>query len=313
MRNKSSASKLIIGGAQLGIPSYGIMNTSASLDLDEIKALMTRANNNLIEYVDTARDYGRSEEILGVILAESKSNIKVMTKLSSFANCPKDCDNELISKLVFESINQSKILLGRSMDCIMLHRAEHFWSWGGEIWRILLSLKGSGFFKSLGVSIQTPEELDQLLSVPEIKFFQLPYNILDWRWDHLIEKILAEKKKRSLLIHARSSLLQGLLASEDVDLWAKANCSTPIRYIEGLKGIAKEIGSSGVVNLCLAYVRSQKWIDGVVVGMQTDGQLSENIGFFNEKELTSNQLQKISGSLPKLDNQTLNPANWKKE
>jgi len=102
-----------------------------------------------------------------------------------------------------------------------------------------------------------------------------------------------------------------LLASEDVDLWSKANCSTPIRYIEGLKGIAEETGSSSVVNLCLAYVRSQEWIDGVVVGMETNSQLRENIRFFSERELTSAQLQKIAGSLPKLGDQTLNPANWK--
>ena len=67
MTNKSSASKLVIGGAQLGISSYGITNTSVNLDLGEIKALLTTANKNLIEYVDTARDYGRSEEILGAV------------------------------------------------------------------------------------------------------------------------------------------------------------------------------------------------------------------------------------------------------
>lgn len=311
MRNKSSASKLVIGGAQLGISSYGITNTSVNLDLGEIKALLTTANKNLIEYVDTARDYGRSEEILGAVLAQRKSKIKVVTKLSSFASCPKDCSKELISKLVVESINRSKGLLGRPVDCLMLHRAEHFWAWDGEIWRTLLSLRDTGWFESLGVSVQTPEELERLLSVPEIKFFQIPFNILDWRWGRLVGKILAEKKKRGLLIHTRSSLLQGLLASEDVDLWSKANCSTPIRYIEGLKGIAEETGSTSVVNLCLAYARSQEWIDGVVVGMETNSQLRENIRFFSERELTSAQLQKIAGSLPKLGDQTLNPANWK--
>ena len=310
MRNKSSASKLVIGGAQLGISSYGITNTNANLDLDEIKALLTSANNNLIEYVDTARDYGRSEEILGMVLAQSRSKIKVITKLSSFASCPKDCSNESISNLVFESISQSKSLLG-PVNCLMLHRAEHFWAWHGEIWRTLLSLRDTGCFESLGVSVQTPEELERLLSVPEIKFFQIPFNILDWRWEHLVKKIMAEKKKRCLMIHTRSSLLQGLLASEDVDLWAKANCSSPIQHIEGLKRMAEEIGSSSVVNLCLAYVRSQEWIDGVVVGMENNRQLCENIRFFSERDLTPVQLQKIAGSLPKLDDQTLNPANWK--
>ena len=311
MRKKSSASKLVLGGAQLGISSYGISNTSTYLDENEIKVLLTTADDNHIEYVDTARDYGRSEEIIGTVWAQSKSKIKVITKLSSFANYPDDCSKELISKLVFKSISRSKDLLGRSMDCLMLHRAEHFWAYDGEIWRTLLSLRDTGYFDDLGVSVQSPEELERLLSVPEIKFFQIPFNILDWRWDRLVGQILAEKKKRTLLIHARSSLLQGLLASEDVDLWSKANCSNPIRYIEGLKEIAEETGSTSVVNLCLAYVRSQEWIDGVVVGMESDSQLRENIRFFNERELTSAQLQEIAGSLPKLDDQTLNPANWK--
>ena len=280
------------------------------MDLIEITNIFVTADENQVEYVDTARDYGRSEEIIGAILAQSKSKINVLTKLSSFASCPKDCSNEFISGLVLESISQSKSSLGRSVDCLMLHRAEHFWSWDGEIWRTLLSLRDSGHFEDLGVSVQTPEELERLLSEPEIKFFQIPFNILDWRWDRLVGQILAEKKKRTLLIHARSPLLQGLLASENVDLWSKANCSNPIRYIEGLKAIAEETGSTSVVNLCLAYVRSQEWIDGVVVGMETDSQLRENIRFFSEKELTSAQIKKIAGSLPKLDDQTLNPANW---
>ena len=303
--------KLIIGGAQLGLPSYGITNIRSNLDLIEITNIFVTADENRVEYVDTARDYGRSEEILGAVLAQSKSKIKVLTKLSSFASCPKDCSNELISSLVLESISQSKGSLGRPLDCLMLHRAEHFWSWGGEIWRVLLSLRDTGHFEDLGVSVQTPEELERLLSVPEIKFFQIPFNILDWRWDRLVGQILEEKKKRTLLIHARSSLLQGLLASEDPDLWSKANCSTPVVYIEGLKGIAEKTGSTSVVNLCLAYVRSQEWIDGVVVGTETDSQLRQNIQFFSERELTPAELQKIAGSLPKLGDQTLNPANWK--
>lgn len=311
MKNKSSASKLILGGAQLGISSYGISNLRKHLDVCEIKALLTTADQNCVEYVDTARDYGRSEEILGELWAHSKSKIKVVTKLSSFASCSFDCSKELISKMVLDSVKKSNDLLGRPIDCLLLHRAEHFWAWEGEIWRTLLSLRDSGRFKSLGVSVQTPEELEQFLSVPEIKIIQIPFNILDWRWDFFIEKILAEKKKRSFLIHTRSTLLQGLLASEDVDLWSKANCSKPSLYIEGLKGLAEELGINNVVNLCLAYARSQKWIDGVVVGVENDLQLRENIKFFNERELTVAQLQKIAVRLPKLGDETLNPAKWK--
>ena len=281
------------------------------MDLIEIKNILITADKNQIRYVDTARDYGRSEEILGTVLRQSKSKIKVLTKLSSFANQPDNCSKKLINKLVLESVSKSKFLLGRPLDCLMLHRAKHFCAFGGELWTALLSLRDTGHFNDLGVSVQTPVELETLLSEPEIKFFQIPFNILDWRWGHLVEQIMEEKRKRTLFIHARSSLLQGLLASEDVDLWSNANCSTPLLYIEGLKRIAEKKGITSVVNLCLAYVRSQEWIDGVVVGTETDSQLRQNIQFFSERELTPNQLQEISGRLPKLDDRTLNPANWK--
>lgn len=279
----------------------------------EIKNIFITADENQIQYVDTARDYGQSEEILGAILSQCKSKIKVITKLSSFASYPEGCNVELINKLVFESVSQSKFLLGRPLDCLMLHRAEHFWAFSGEIWTTLLSLRDAGYFNDLGVSVQTPEELERLLSEPEIKFFQIPFNILDWRWERLVDRIIEEKKKRTILIHARSSLLQGLMASKDVDLWSKANCSTPLIYIEGLRAIAEKIGITSVINLCLAYVRSQDWIDGVVVGVDTDRQLRQNIQFFSERELTPDQLKEISGSLPKLDDQTLNPANWESQ
>jgi aryl-alcohol dehydrogenase-like predicted oxidoreductase len=307
----SSIKKLVIGGAQLGLPFYGITNKKSELDRDEIKKIFDTANDFKIGYVDTARDYGLSEQVLGEMFEFSESEIKIVTKLSSLDNCDDGCDQALVRKLVLKSIKTSKRLLKRPLDCLMLHRADHFWRWDGEVWKTLLSLQAEGSLSDLGVSVQTPLELEMLLHDPKIKVFQLPFNILDWRWSYLVDKILAEKRKRHFLVHVRSSLLQGLLASNDLSLWAKANCDDPVCHIDWLRAIAYEMGRLSVVDLCLAYVRSQSWIDGVVVGMETDAQLQENIQLFNEKELTSLQLTRISDSLPILSDKTLNPNNWK--
>jgi len=307
----SSIDKLVIGGAQLGLPFYGITNTNVELNRDEIKKIFDTANDFKISYVDTARDYGLSEQIIGEIFECNESEIKIVTKLSSLDNCDEDCDQVLVRQSVLKSIETSKRLLKRPLDCLMLHRADHFWRWDGEVWKTLLSLQVEGSLNDLGVSVQTPLELEMLLHYPKIKVFQLPFNILDWRWSYLVDKILAEKKRRPFLVHARSSLLQGLLASDDLSLWARANCDKPAYYLDWLRKMAYEMGRLSVVDLCLAYVRSQSWIDGVVVGMETDAQLHENIRLFNEKELTSLQLTIISGRLPNLSDKTLNPTNWK--
>ncbi|MDC3262021.1 aldo/keto reductase [Candidatus Pseudothioglobus singularis] len=307
----SSIDKLVIGGAQLGLASYGITNSKAELDRDEIKKIFDTANDFRIGYVDTARDYGLSEQVLGEMFESGKSEIKILTKLSSLDNFDEDCDQALLRQSVLKSIKTSKRLLNRPLDCLMLHRADHFWRWDGEVWKTLLSLQVEGSLNDLGVSVQTPLELEILLHDPKIKVFQLPFNILDWRWSYLVDKILAEKRKRHLLVHVRSSLLQGLLASDDLSLWARANCDDPAHHLDWLRATAYEMGRLSVVDLCLAYVRSQSWIDGVVIGMETEAQLHENIRLFNEKELTPLQLTKISGSLPTLSDKTLNPNNWK--
>ena len=49
---------------------------------------------------------------------------------------------------------------------------------------------------------------------------------------------------------------------------------------ELLADIATEYDRDGVADLCLAYARGQDWIDGVVVGMETEDQLDANLRLF---------------------------------
>jgi spore coat polysaccharide biosynthesis protein SpsF len=193
----------------------------------------------------------------------------------------------------------------------MLHRASHMWDWSGAVWARLFEHRAEGRLQSLGASIQSPDELEQVLATPEIAFIQMPFNVLDWRWDSLIPRIREAKHQRSLVVHVRSSLLQGLLPSATSEHWHKANVVKPVPVMDWLRGQCREAGRASVADFCLSFVKSLDWVDGVVVGMETLDQLAENIGIFCGADLPDQQVRKISVSRPMLDELSLNPACWR--
>lgn len=308
---KQPSTKLVIGGAQLGL-NYGITNKTGQPSDNESSNILKTAINNGSQYVDTAKAYGNSEEIIGKILSNGwESRLHVITKLSPLSECPENATSHTIDAYVEASIYQSCINLKRqSLDVLMLHRISHIDEWNGQVWKRLIQFQESKVINILGASVQSPQELEQALKEPLIEFIQLPFNILDNRWETSIQKIEKVKTEQNLTIHIRSSLLQGILCSENLKYWENANIKDAKPIIEWLSQLTKKHNYSNVVDLCLAYVRSQPWVDGVVVGMETLSQLNQNIQYFDSTTLDESILKDIDSHRPSLSENFLNPSLW---
>ena len=113
-------------------------------------------------------------------------------------------------------------------------------------------------------------------------------------------------------MHTRSVFLQGLLLTEDIQKWSCANVSNPKDVINWLNAITKEQNRESVIETCLAYVHSQNWIDGIVVGVDTQQQLQDNLEIFSQPLMTSDTVHSIVQRTPVLSEATLNPSNWRK-
>jgi spore coat polysaccharide biosynthesis protein SpsF len=137
----------------------------------------------------------------------------------------------------------------------------------------------------------------------------MPFNILDDRWDVCIDKIIKTKENRSLIVHTRSALLQGLLVSKNKDIWKQANVDS-CDIVNWLESCYIKYNRGSIIDLCLAYVRTQSWIDGVVVGMETLEQLDQNLSIFGNPLMKDNEIKDIILSRPKVSKSTLNPSNW---
>jgi spore coat polysaccharide biosynthesis protein SpsF (cytidylyltransferase family)/aryl-alcohol dehydrogenase-like predicted oxidoreductase len=303
--------KLVLGTAQLG-SDYGIANQQGKPDQHASESLIKIAIANGVSSIDTARVYGNSEEVIGHALKSGWSGrAQVITKLSPLLDCPRGASRSVVKAFVDASVYQSCAALQvQKLDTLLLHRASHLQDWAGGVWHRLQEHQSNGLIKTLGVSVQTPDELEMALANSDVGHIQMPLNVLDWRWDKLVPYIEAAKTERRLTINVRSALLQGLLTSSSPEHWRKARVNQAELVIEWLAVNARRLGCDSIADFCLRYVRSLNWVDGVVLGMETMEQLVQNTGSFSRKGLSAQAVRDLNFSRPKLDENSLNPANW---
>lgn len=306
--------KLVLGTAQLG-SNYGIANTTGQLNLSQCQQLLKAAIANGVMYLDTASAYGHSEAMIGASLRGGlEGRAKIITKLSPLQDCPQNMFDAVLNAFVDASIYKSCSALSMpKLDVLMLHRATHLTDWNGGVWQRLKEHQASGLIGELGASVQNPVELSTVLNNSDIRYIQLPFNLLDWRWDTIIPAILAIKAKRKLTIHVRSTLLQGLLPSLDDSHWLRANVDEPAPIKAWLANQTHIHQRACIADLCLSYINALKWVDGIVVGMENMSQLIDNINYLNLQPLNESQIEALQKSRPKLAESNLNPALWKNE
>lgn len=307
----STCEDLILGTAQLGM-QYGINNSSVvhpSTGRDMIREAVACG----VAWVDTARAYGASEKIVGSVLAAGwDDRLSVITKLSPLAEWQPQDQPKGVRAAAEASLWASCQALGQPrLNTVLLHRHSHWDAWDGAVARLLREWVEAGQIQRLGVSVQTPEELDAALEVVDFTHIQMPFNILDHRWNKVLPRLEQVRRDRSITVHIRSVLLQGLLMSDESQKWNRAGHPNWAETRKWLNDTSKHLAQSGVDALCINWVRGLSWVDGVVVGMDNPDQLKRNISIFSEPPLSAEALWRLPTEKPYLAPQTLDPAQWK--
>jgi aryl-alcohol dehydrogenase-like predicted oxidoreductase len=302
---------MTLGGVQFGL-DYGIMNENGMVSESQSIAIIRHAITEGIQYIDTAAAYGNSERVIGRSLAGGWSNrVKVITKLTPFDE--KDLSEKhdvSLSLMVKNSFLQSCINLSVDhVDTLMLHRADHLNY--AQITVELKKVREEGLINHIGVSVQSPQELEFVLKNKDVSVIQLPFNILDYRWEAMIDVIKHEREQRSLIIHARSALLQGLLCSDDVSKWLIAGIENSGEIVSWLEAKYKQHEKMSVSDLCIGYVNSQDWIDSVVIGVDSEKNLFSNLQSISMPLMSKVSLDELNASRPFVVSKSLDPANWR--
>ena len=123
-------SKLGIGAAQFGY-DYGIANITGHPSNKEVDCIVTKAVESGINVIDTAYEYGRSEKIIGEILAKKKRKMIICTKLKRIHTHKK---KEEIKREIYRSIKTSlESLQINIIPIFFLHEPDHLYKFNGLI------------------------------------------------------------------------------------------------------------------------------------------------------------------------------------
>jgi spore coat polysaccharide biosynthesis protein SpsF (cytidylyltransferase family)/aryl-alcohol dehydrogenase-like predicted oxidoreductase len=299
---------LSLGTAQLGMP-YGAANRTGQPSHDEATRIIHAAIDQGVTCIDTARAYGAAESRIGAALgAGYRGRATVVTKLDTMATLADGSSEADAARATDASVLRSCRELGvRHVDVLMLHRWVHRTQFRGAIWRRLLELREEGVIGALGASVYSPAEAIEALGDGNIRHIQLPYNVVDWRWDSgpFPE---ARQKRPDVNIHARSVYLQGILVSE-ASTWPKG-LATPDDWIGRLDRAVKDLEREGRADLCMAYATGAPWVSTVVVGAETEQQLRDNLSLTMRPPLGVDERHHVQSLLKGAPERLLNPSMW---
>ncbi len=284
--------KIIIGTANFNL-NYRLKNNN-KLNKAKINEILKYCYRNKINFFDTARNYDKSESIIGEF--NHKNNIKNFKIITKF----KLSNSQALQSDYLDSYKKLQI----KPWCILLHDAKKYID--NNYRKELFNLKKENKIKKIGVSVYTEKEILEILKIEKPDIIQLPINILDQKLVH--NGLLKRIKDNNIEIHARSIFLRGLLyyaPSQIINIFPQIK-----KEILFLHKIAQSNDIS-LGDLSLIWVNKIKEIDKIILGVSSTTDIKSNLILINKK-IENNYFEKIN-KINITNQNIINPSKWKKK
>lgn len=305
--NSRSISRLGLGTVQFGL-NYGINNTGGQVPYQEVCRILETAAEEGINFLDTSRNYGTSETVLGKAMKETGTDFRftVSTKLDLDRNF-KELSDKQLSKAAEESLEKSlEALKLEQIPLYLLHSYDYYSYRDNLIWHTAREQQKKGRIGKLGISIgQGPHEALSALGDIEVQALQIPYNLFDQRWRQ--SGFLAAANKADLILISRSAYLQGLLLMDIEKAVKRVPLSRP--YKEILNNLAKKWDLS-LAELVFRYVMDTREITTTIVGIDSLQQLKENCRLYKRPALNKARIREIEEHFSEVPVEVVNPSFW---
>jgi aryl-alcohol dehydrogenase-like predicted oxidoreductase len=287
------SNKLILGTVQFGIP-YGINNQLGQTPLEEVHEILDFAFEHGIVFLDTAAAYGISEKIIGDYLSNNPAkNFRIITKF----------DLKKHGNLRESFLSSLQNLRQEHIDTIMYHSFSDYKNSASQQIEFEKEFKGRKY-TNFGVSVYSNIELEEVIDLGFFDIVQLPFNLLDNEYQR--GDLLKEAKKKGIEIHTRSVFLQGLFFMNLDKIPVSLR-----ELVPSLKAIHEicHTEKMDIAELSLMYPLSKKYIDAVLLGVDSVNHLRKNINSLGHNLATDLQsrIDDIKIENPNL----LNPSLWK--
>jgi len=285
MSTSQSPAELVLGTARLA-------NPQGEAEANQARAVLKAALAAGIRWYETGPRHETAEALVGQAFRGDR-------RARLIARLHKATAQAATRSAIEADITGTARRLGLScIDVLTLDSPDAITADGGQLWRIVRELRDEGRIYDLAIEVASPEEALRALAEPGVTGLQLQFNALDWRWREA-GVIDALKARPGIRVHAHSALLHGMLAGAPGTKWPATGSIDPEALRLTLWTMARDMGRDCPADLCIAYVRAQPWIHGVIVGAATQAQLALNIARFRRPALTKDEVARVNALLPR--------------
>ena len=281
--------KIILGTVQFG-QKYGISNNIGLPSDDDLTQIFLSAKKFGISKLDTSEAYGNSENRIADL---SNNYFKIITKFP-YVNSIEEINLNLNKSLKNLNINKLYGYLAHNPDCLISDP---------KLWKHLILLKNKGKIEKIGYSIYLPNQLEDLINsnfIPDI--VQIPYSVFDRKFENYFKML----KSLGVEVHVRSVFLQGFYFLNPNKLPRKLlSLKEPLKQFHNIC----KTQHYDISKVLLDFVIKNKFIDNVVIGVDSVNQLNQNIEKLNQIQISNTVYKEIERIKIKQEH-LLNPSNW---
>jgi len=302
-RTGLQVSEIGLGTVELGL-DYGVPVAGEHLRPSEGDAarLLHRALDLGVTFIDTARAYGASEEVIGRALWGRRDEYVLVTKLAPILD--EGQPDAVLREQVRASIAKSlRLLQTDTIDLLMLHRAPVQLVARGRVLAAVREAQAAGDVRFIGASTYGEKEPLAVLDDGGYDALQVAYNLADRT---LEERVLPRAQAQGVGVVVRSVLLRGVLTHRHALLpEALADLRAAIGRLSGLA----EAEGLGLPEMAYRFVLAHPAVSSALVGTARPAELEAALAYARQGPLSDALLAAVRGIVVR-DRDQLNPGTW---
>ena len=299
-----TASEVSLGTAEIGL-DYGFKGSPqyARPSVQDSIRLIHRAVDRGINWLDTARAYGNSEDVIGQALKDVSPRPRISSKVI-FDTPVGGMDSASLRQWVFGSIESSlRALRVDVIDLLYIHNATEKLLRQTAIRDSLEEARGQGKIRLAGATCYGEEDALATLKDPLFQVLQVPFSLLN---QTMSGRVFPEAARKGVGVFVRSVFLRGVLTPQIEFLPERL---APLR--EQAARILQVLGPEvdGLAEAAVRFCLSLPEISSVLMGLKSEAELESNVSGLSRGPLPEAVMPALAG-LSLSDRTLVDPIHW---
>ena len=304
-RNGERISAFSLGTVQLGM-KYGLGEHAEKPSEAEAFAILDRAAESGVTVLDTANNYGDSEQVIGRWLKlRREAGLPCPHVVTKIGPCRHGSYDMLRDDVLRQTDGCRKALGVDTLDCLMAHDYEDYAGDRDNMRKVFAEMKADGMYRVSGISAYSRHDYG-VIADSGFDTVQIPQNIFDW--GQIECGGMQRLADAGMLIYVRSVFLQGLVFLTPEKLDPRMDFCVP--YLMKFRAFCAAYEMEPAV-LALSFVLSLPGVSSAVLGCDTAAQVEMNCALFDKaKRLTDGQMAELRAAFSNIDPRVINPQCW---